>query len=107
MNELAKSVSGGIKCEHCGIELLNAEITKSKLSELAGLTTHKDQIVELMNDLSDKEKSFTQLKKEFDEYEKNKLIKEKHEVSVESNNLKIESLNDKLEKYNQIQVKIE
>ena len=60
-----------------------------------------------MNDLSDKEKSFTQLKKEFDEYEKNKLIKEKHEVSVESNNLKIESLNDKLAKYNQIQVKIE
>jgi DNA repair exonuclease SbcCD ATPase subunit len=60
-----------------------------------------------MQDLSDKEKSFTQLKKEFDEYEKNKLIKEKHEVSVESNNLKIESLKDKLEKYNQIQVKIE
>jgi DNA repair exonuclease SbcCD ATPase subunit len=60
-----------------------------------------------MNDLSDKEKSFTQIKKEFDEYEKNKLIKEKHEVSVESNNLKIESLTDKLAKYNQIQVKIE
>ena len=107
LNELAKSVSGGIKCEHCGIELLNAEITKSKLSELAGLITHKDQIVGLMQDLSDKEKSFTQLKKEFDEYEKNKLIKEKHEVSVESNNLKIESLKDKLAKYNQIQVKIE
>jgi DNA repair exonuclease SbcCD ATPase subunit len=77
------------------------------LSELAGFTEQKDQIVVLMNDLSDKEKSFTQLKKEFDEYEKNKLIKEKHEVSVESNNLKIESLKDKLEKYNQIQVKIE
>jgi DNA repair exonuclease SbcCD ATPase subunit len=77
------------------------------LSELAGFITQKDQIVVLMQDLSDKEKSFTQLKKEFDEYEKNKLIKEKHEVSVESNNLKIESLKDKLAKYNQIQVKIE
>jgi DNA repair exonuclease SbcCD ATPase subunit len=77
------------------------------LSELSGFTMNKDQIVVLMQDLSDKEKSFTQLKKEFDEYEKNKLIKEKHEVSVESNNLKIESLKDKLEKYNQLQVKIE
>ena len=31
-----------------------------------------------MTELSGKEKSFTQLKKEFDEYEKNKLIKEKY-----------------------------
>jgi DNA repair exonuclease SbcCD ATPase subunit len=107
LNELAKSVSGGVKCEHCGIELLNAEITKTKLLELAGLTTQKDQIVNLMNDLSLKEKSFTQLKKEFDEYEKNKLIKEKHEVTIESNDLKIKSIEEKLEKYNQIQVKIE
>jgi DNA repair exonuclease SbcCD ATPase subunit len=107
LNELAKSVSGGVKCEHCGIELLNAEITKTKLLELAGLTTQKDQIVNLMNDLSLKEKSFTQLKKEFDEYEKNKLIKEKHEVTIESNDLKITSIEEKLEKYNQIQVKIE
>jgi len=107
LNELAKSVSGGIKCEHCGIELLNAEITKTKLSELASLNTQKDQIVELMNDLTGKEKQFVQLKKEFDEYEKNKLIKEKYEVSIESNNLKITSINDKLEQYYKVQTKIE
>ncbi len=58
LNELAKNVSGGIKCEHCGIELMNAEITKNKLSELASLVMEKDQIVTLMNDLSDKENSF-------------------------------------------------
>jgi DNA repair exonuclease SbcCD ATPase subunit len=107
LNELAKSVSVGIKCEHCGIELLNAEITKTKLSELASFNTQKDQIVGLMNDLSVKEKQFTQLKKEFDEYEKNKLIKEKYEVNVESNNLKISSIKDKLEQYYKVQTKIE
>jgi DNA repair exonuclease SbcCD ATPase subunit len=107
LNELAKSVSGGIKCEHCGIELLNAEITKTKLSELASYNMQKDQIVGLMHVLTGKEKEFVQLKKEFDEYEKNKLIKEKYEVSIESNNLKITSINDKLEQYYKVQTKIE
>jgi DNA repair exonuclease SbcCD ATPase subunit len=107
LNELAKSVSGGIKCEHCGIELLNAEITKTKLGELASYNEHYDQITDLMLELSGKEKGFVQLKKEFDEYEKNKLIKEKYEVNIESNNLKIETIKDKLNRYNQIQTKIE
>jgi DNA repair exonuclease SbcCD ATPase subunit len=107
LNELAKSVSGGIKCEHCGIELLNAEITKTKLGELASYNQHYGQITDLMLELSGKEKGFVQLKKEFDEYEKNKLIKEKYEVNIESNNLKIETIKDKLNRYNQIQTKIE
>jgi DNA repair exonuclease SbcCD ATPase subunit len=107
LNELAKSVSGGIKCEHCGIELLNAEITKAKLGELASYNEYYGQINELMLDLSGKEKGFVQLKKEFDEYEKNKLIKEKYEVNIESNNLKIDTIKDKLNRYNQIQTKIE
>jgi DNA repair exonuclease SbcCD ATPase subunit len=107
LNELAKSVSGGIKCEHCGIELLNAEITKTKLGELASYNQHYGQITELMLDLSGKEKGFVQLKKEFNEYEKNKLIKEKYEVNIESNNLKIDAIKDKLNRYNQIQTKIE
>jgi DNA repair exonuclease SbcCD ATPase subunit len=107
LNELAKSVSGGIKCEHCGIELLNAEITKVKLGELASYNQHYGQITNLMLELSGKEKGFVQLKKEFDEYEKNKLIKEKYEVNIESNNLKIDTIKDKLNRYNQIQTKIE
>jgi DNA repair exonuclease SbcCD ATPase subunit len=60
-----------------------------------------------MTELSGKEKSFIQLKKEFDEYEKNKLIKEKYELTIEKNNLKISSLKDKLQKYYDIQTKIE
>lgn len=106
IEKLQKSVSGGIKCEHCGIELMNAAITQSKISELAGFIVHKDEISELMRDLSNKEQTFTKLKKEFDEYEKNKLIKEKYEISIESTQLKISKLEDNLKKYFEIQDKI-
>jgi len=107
IEKLKSSVSGGIKCEHCGIELMNAAITQSRISELDGYITHKEEIEGLMNDLSGKEEGFVTLKKEFDEYEKNKLIKDKLELNIESLNLKIEKLNDKLTKYEQAQEKIQ
>ena len=107
IKKLQTSVSNGIKCEHCGIELMNAAITQSKIAELDGLSKQYQENEGLMMELSDKEKSFTQLKKEFDEYEKNKLIKEKYEVTIENNILKVNSLKDKLQKYNEIQSKIE
>ena len=107
IEKLKSSVSGGIKCEHCGIELMNAVITQSRISELDGYLTHKKEIEGLMHDLSIKEKGFVNLKKEFDEYEKNKLIKEKLELNIESFNMKIEKLNEKLTKYEQAQEKIQ
>ena len=106
IEKLQSSVSGGIICEHCGIDLMNASITQAKINELAGFITHKDQIEGLMMVLSGKEKGFVALKKEFDEYEKNKLIKEKYELTIESYDLKIKGLNDKLQKYNELQDKI-
>ena len=106
IEKLKSSVSGGIKCEHCGIELMNAAITQSRIAELDGLTHQKTSIQGLMQDLSDKEQAFVKLKKEFDEYEKNKLIKEKYELSIESFDLKIKSLDEKLSKYNELQDKI-
>jgi DNA repair exonuclease SbcCD ATPase subunit len=106
IEKLKSSVSNGIKCEHCGIELMNASITQSRIAELDGLIMHKIQIEGLMTDFSIKERAFVQLKKEFDEYEKNKLIKEKYELSIESFDLKIENLNNKLIKYQEIQDKI-
>jgi len=106
IEKLQSSVSGGIICEHCGIDLMNASITQAKINELAGFITHKDQIEGLMQVLSGKEKGFVTLKKEFDEYEKNKLIKEKYELSIESFDLKIKGLKDKLQKYNDLQDKI-
>lgn len=106
LEELKSSVDNGIKCEHCGIELLNAEITKNKLSELAGFSMQKDQIEGLMREITSKEESFVKLKKEFDEYEKNKLIRDKYIISLESVELKISNLRDKLKKYFEIQDKI-
>jgi DNA repair exonuclease SbcCD ATPase subunit len=106
INKLKSEVEGGIKCEHCGIELMNAAITNAKIAELDGLIVHKTTKTTLMQDLSRKEQSFVQLKKEFDEYEKNKLVKEKYEISVESCDLKISSLKDKLKRWEEIQDKI-
>ena len=106
LEELKSSVDGGIKCEHCGIELMNAAITQSKIGELDGYSQRKGQINDLMLGLTNKEQSFTKLKKEFDEYEKNKLIKEKHELNIESYDLKIKNLSDKLSRYYELQEKI-
>jgi DNA repair exonuclease SbcCD ATPase subunit len=106
INKLKSSVEGGIKCEHCGIELMNAAITNAKIAELDGYKRHKEEKTKLMTELSIKEQGFVQLKKEFDEYEKNKLIKEKYEVSVESCDLKVESLKDKLKRWEEVQDKI-
>ena len=106
IEDLKSSVDGGIKCEHCGINLMMASITQSKIAELDGYIKHKDQISELMQVLLGKEQGFVQLKKEFDEYEKNKLIKEKYELSIESFDLKIKGLQEKLTKYNELQDKI-
>ena len=107
IDKLASSVSGGIKCEHCGIDLMNASITQSRINERAGFITQKDQIEGLMRELTGKDESFVKLKKEFDEYEKNKLIKEKYELTIESLNLKIKGLKDKLDKYFELQTKIQ
>jgi DNA repair exonuclease SbcCD ATPase subunit len=106
INKLKSEVEGGIKCAHCGIELMNAAITNSKIAELDGLIVQKTTKTTLMTKLSVKEQSFVQLKKEFDEYEKNKLVKEKYEISVESCDLKISSLRDKLKRWEEIQDKI-
>ena len=106
IQKLQASVSGGIICEHCGIDLMNASITQAKINELAGFITHKDEISGLMQVLTRKEQGFVKLKKEFDEYEKNKLIKEKYELTIESLDMKIKNLKDKLTKYFELQSKI-
>ena len=106
IKKLQSSVEGGIQCEHCGINLMNASITQAKIAELAGFITQNDKNEGLMRDLTVKEQSFTQLKKEFDLYEKNKLIKSKLELTLESNELKKSKLDDKLKRYFDVQEKI-
>ena len=106
IEELKSSVDGGIKCEHCGIDLMMASITQSKIAELDGYIVQKDQIYTTMQVLTGTEQTFVRLKKEFDEYEKNKLIKEKYELTIEGFDLKIKGLQEKLTKYNELQDKI-
>ena len=103
---MKSSVDGGIKCEHCGIELMMASITQSKISELDGLRIEKQLAEDKINTLINTEARYVQLKKEFDEYEKNKLIKEKYELTLESYDMKIKGLEDKLVKFNLLQDKI-
>ena len=106
IEQLVKKYGDGIQCEHCGIKLMEAALTKKKIDELGDWEKKVDKLSKQWKDLGFKEKSYTQLKKEFDEYEKNKLIKEKHELSVESCDLKIQTLNDKINRWNDVQDKI-
>jgi DNA repair exonuclease SbcCD ATPase subunit len=106
IEKLKSEVKGGIKCEHCGIDLMNASITQLKISELAGFITQRAHKEELMTVLTGKEKGFVDIKRQFDEYEKNKLIKEKHEATIENYQLKIGGLQTKLTEYDKMLDKI-
>ena len=106
IDKLTQLVSGGVKCEHCGIELINAELTKLRISEKENLVVQINKLAVEIAETETKEKTFTQLKKDFDEYEKNKLVKEKYEVSLEASKLKLERVKDKLKKYEDSQEKI-
>ena len=106
IEKLKSEVKGGIKCEHCGIDLMNASITQKKISELAGFIKQKEEKEGLMTVLTGKEKGFVDIKRHFDEYEKNKLIKEKYDATIENYQLKIESLKTKLTEYDKMLDKI-
>jgi len=103
---LVKKYGDGIQCEHCGIKLMEAALTKTKIDELGDWETKVFKLSKQWKDLDSKEKSYTQLKKDFHEYEKNKLVKEKYELSLESNELKLEQAKDKLKRYEEVQDKI-
>lgn len=107
INKLVEEVKGGIKCEHCGIELMNAELTKSKIAQLDSIKNELNVQEGLVVTLDEKEKGFVKLKQEFYDYEKNKLIKEKLEVSLESKELKKTQTEEKLKRFNDVQEKIQ
>jgi DNA repair exonuclease SbcCD ATPase subunit len=103
IEKLKSSVSGGIKCEHCGIELMNAAITQSRIAELDGYIKYKTEIEGVMHDLTSKEQGFVKLKKDFDEYERNKLIYEKYQATIETLHTKKDALESKLNRYGEMQ----
>ena len=106
IKELVKKFGDGIQCEHCGIKLMEATLTKKKIDELGDWEKKVDKFSKQLEDLDGKEKSYTQLKKDFDEYERNKLVKEKYEISLESTNLKLGQTQEKLKRYQEVQDKI-
>ena len=106
IDELTKSLSGGIKCEHCGIELINAQLNKARIDKKDELVSSLNKVVIEVDQLDAQEKGYTQLKKDFDEYEKNKLIKEKFEVTLEAQKLKLDKAKETSKRYEESQDKI-
>jgi DNA repair exonuclease SbcCD ATPase subunit len=107
IEELVKKFGDGIQCEHCGIKLMEAALTKKKIDELSDWKNKVDHLSKQWKDLDYKEKSYTQLKKDFEQYEKSKLVKEKYELTLEADGLKLANADGKLERYHQVQTKIE
>ena len=107
IEELVKKYGDGIQCEHCGIKLMEAALTKKKIDELSDWEKKVDKLSKQWKDLDYKEKSYTQLKKDFEQYEKSKLVKEKYELTLEADGLKLANAEGKLERYHQVQTKIE
>jgi len=106
IEQLVKKFGNGVQCEHCGIKLMEAALTKQKIDELGDWEKKVDNLSKKLKDLDYKEKSYIQLKKDFDEYEKNKLIKEKFEVTLESITIKLDQLKDKKRRFLEVQDKI-
>lgn len=106
IEELIKKFGDGVQCEHCGIKLMEAALTKKKIDELSEWEKKVERLSKKWKDLELEEKSYTQLKKDFDEYERNKLIKEKFEISLESSEIKLQQVKDKLKRFGEVQDKI-
>ena len=106
IEQLVKDFGDGIKCEHCGIKLMEATLTKKKIDELGSWENKVFELSKNWKDLESKEKSYIQLKRDFDEYEKNKLIKEKYDATLDSYEMKINQLKDKKRRYEEVQEKI-
>lgn len=106
IEDLIEKFGDGIQCEHCGIKLIEAELTKKKISELEKWKKLVEKFEKEIEDHEKNEQSFTKLKRDFDEYERNKLIKQKEELALESQMLKLEQLETKLRNYELVQEKI-
>ena len=106
IKKLIEKFGNGIQCEHCGLNLIDAEFTKAKVDSLDANKKDYESILSLVKSLEDKNERFNKLKKEFDAYEKNKLVVKKHQLTLESHNFKLEQLENKMVKYLDVQEKI-
>lgn len=104
--KLISEFSSGMKCEHCGISIREAQITKEKIQSYPILKSEYADILSDLEEYKKLDKTFIDAKKEFDIYEKNKLIHDRLSLNLESINLKIEQKEDTLKKYYEVQEKI-
>ena len=105
--EELKTFEDGLECQYCGIVLVQSNYNDKKKVELKSLNKNLINTVKGVNDLTNEEKSFVELKKDFDQYERNKLIKEKFEIQLETLELKKGSLEDRLRRFKDVQIKLE
>jgi len=106
VERLVKDLSNGITCDHCGIKLMDAKLTKEKIDGLDKLKEEYSLVGEDISKLEIRNKKFTEDKKLFDEIERNKIIKDKLEISIESIELKIQAYRNQIDTYNSLQEKI-
>ena len=106
IEELINKFKDGLKCDHCGIKLIDAELTKKKIDQLKDIKDEKETLESKLSDLNAKESDLAVLKTQFDNYERNKLVKGKLDLEIESYELKLERSNDKVKRYNDAQEKI-
>jgi DNA repair exonuclease SbcCD ATPase subunit len=106
ITDLVNKYGDGMQCQHCGIKLMEAELTKKKVEELGKWKEKLNTLSDDVTKLEEEEKSFVGIKNDFDRYEKNKLVKGKLELTFESNELKKSKLDDKLQRYFEAQEKI-
>jgi DNA repair exonuclease SbcCD ATPase subunit len=106
IEELINKFKDGLKCDHCGIKLMDAELTKKKIDQLKDIKEEKETLETKLSELNIKEGDLAVLKTQFDNYEKNKLVKGKLDLEIESYELKLERSNDKVKRYNEAQEKI-
>ena len=108
--ELIKQLEDGQICPTCKRALADVDHTDeiNKLKELVE-SIKKIQIDsrKTYDELTVKEKVFSDLKKQYDEYEKNKIKKTKYELEVEQKQMEIEKLQSKLDNYDRNKQKLE
>ena len=108
--ELIKQLEEGQICPTCKRALADVDHTDeiNKLKELVE-SIKKIQIDsrKTYDELTVKEKVFSDLKKQYDEYEKNKIKKTKYELEVEQKQMEIEKLQSKLDNYDRNKQKLE
>lgn len=82
------------------------EINKLK-SELEGIVKSREEILTNLNEITERELSYGNLKKEYDEYERNKLKKAKFELEAEQKQNEIDKYQIKIDTYDRNKSKLE